>query len=190
MVFVHAWQLKTDKILSNAVAQKAVLALQQQFTLNNFLEYRLLLAFGSNLGNRKQNLNSALVALQKHSTLLSVSRWQKTKPLKNNLYDTTSHEFYINFVAEVKTSLDPHHFYTDVIVKLEDSIGHSRTSKWMARALDIDVVFAAKNDADSFQDCTPLSCKEGDFFVPHLEYSNRIFWRQMIEDELNYVPKR
>lgn len=166
---------------------KDVRVLQQPFTSSKF---RLLLAFGSNLGDREQNLHYALEYICSYSEIIRFSKWQKTQPLKSSIYNTSNHDYYLNFVAEVKTKLNPYDFYQHVIVKIEDKLGHSRQAKWMPRALDIDVVFAAKNDAISFEHCTPVTLEQGSFFVPHLEYFNRDFWREMIEVELNYVPTR
>lgn len=167
--------------------------MRQQSTLSSSypqLPYRLLLAFGSNIGNREQNLICALDYIKKFSTVICSSLWKKTQPLKSSYYNTSNHEYYLNFVIDVATNFNPYEFYKLVIIKIEDTIGHSRHAKWMPRSLDIDVVFAAKNDAVSFTDCTPIALQEEDFFVPHLEYFNRDFWREMIEVDLNYVPKR
>lgn len=175
--------------------QKAVLALQQQFTLSKSFPlerewFRLLLAFGSNLGQREQHLNQALTGLSRFCQILQTSSWKKTKPLIDCRYETSDHGFYLNFVSEVVTPLSPYQFYQNVIVPLEDEIGHNRLAKWSPRCLDIDVVFAAKNDALLYQDCTPISVVNGDFIVPHQEYGHREFWKQMIEKELKYDPAR
>lgn len=153
---------------------------------------RIILAFGSNLGNREQNLNCALEYISCCSEIIKVSQWQKTAPLKSPTYNTSNHDYYLNFVVEIITNLNPYDFYTHIIVKIENRLGHSRLAKWLPRALDIDVVFAAKNDAASFENCTPISVtlEKENFFVPHLEYLNREFWQKMIEVDLNYVPKR
>jgi 2-amino-4-hydroxy-6-hydroxymethyldihydropteridine diphosphokinase len=152
--------------------------------------YRLILAFGSNSGNREINFKNALVELEHYAVILSNSSWKETAPLKSSIYDTSTHEYYINFVAEILTYIDPISFYKNVIVKIENKIGHSRERKWMPRALDIDIVFAAKNDNILFKDCTPIELIEGDFYIPHLEYNNRVFWKMMIEEEMKYVSKR
>ncbi len=191
MVSVLVWQQKMAVMSSNAVAQKAVQVLQLLSTLNKDKDsFRLLLAFGSNLEPREQNLKSALQFIGQYSYTLQSSQWKDTAPLKDTRYQTSHHEYYTNFILEVLTDLHPYNFYHSVIVKIEDQLGHSRHSKWMPRALDIDVVFAAKNDAIFFGDCTPVVTECDGFFVPHLEYDNRKFWREMIEVELNYVPKR
>jgi 2-amino-4-hydroxy-6-hydroxymethyldihydropteridine diphosphokinase len=156
---------------------------------SNDLVYRLLLAFGSNLGDREQNLNDALKYISSWSKIICTSSWQKTLPLQNPLYNTADHDYYLNFVVDVATQLKPCDFYSLVIVEIEDRLGHSREAKWMPRALDIDVVFAAQNNSAHFKDCTPVRLRENNFFVPHLEYFKRDFWRKMIEGDLNYVPK-
>ncbi len=148
-----------------------------------------MLAFGSNLGEREQNLNHALNYISRTSKIIRFSQWKETKPLKNSLYNTEKHNYYLNFVVEVMTQFNPYDFYNIIIVKIENILGHSREEKWESRALDIDVVFASKNDSINFEDCTPITLNQGNFFVPHLEYPNRDFWQEMIEVDLNYVPK-
>ncbi len=172
--------------------QKGVQALLQQSTLSNSpsSSYRFFLAFGSNLGDRESNLKIALNYIGTYAEVLRLSQWQKTTPLKNSLYNTSNHDYYLNFVAEVITQFNPFDFYNLIIVPIENKLGHCRESKWMPRALDIDVVFAAKNDKPSFAECTPVEVRQGSFFVPHCEYFNRAFWQTMIEVDLNYVPKR
>jgi 2-amino-4-hydroxy-6-hydroxymethyldihydropteridine diphosphokinase len=183
-----------DKTLSNAAALKAAHASQQPFTLSNCsplkISYRLLLAFGSNLGNRKQNLRLALNLLKKNSILISTSRWEQTEPLKSDVYLTENHENYVNFIAEIQTHHHPYRFYKEIIVPIEDKIGHSRESKWEPRNLDIDIVFAALNDSLLFQNCTPLSFNINHFIVPHNDYENRKFWKKMVEKDLKYDPNR
>lgn len=195
MASALVWQQKMAVTSSNAVALKAVLVLPQQFTLNKNSSdpangFRLILAFGSNLGNCELNLDAAIEYLENSCKILSCSQRIKTKPLQNSKYDTTSHNDYLNFVAEIQTYLTPYIFYENVIVPIENKLGHCRKSKWMPRALDIDVLLAAKNDAFSFEECSPIQVNINNFYVPHLEFHQRQFWHEMLEAQRQYVPKR
>lgn len=114
----------------------------------------------------------------------SQSSWAKTTPLKHALYDTSGHEEYFNFVCDGSSFLDPNSFYQKAIIPIENAVGHSREGKWLPRKLDIDVLFAAKNEHEDFNLCTPIKVLEQDFFIPHGSYFERDFWRVMVEKEL------
>lgn len=146
--------------------------------------YRYLLAFGSNLGNRAENFKKALLLLEPFLHVKYQTTWRSTTPLIHSKYDTSDHDYYLNFVCDGVSDLDPFIFYRDVIVKIEDQIGHCRVKKWQPRNLDIDILFAAKNNSPNFNKCYPLVIEQNDFVVPHLCYFEREFWRQMVEKEL------
>ncbi|WGL58804.1 2-amino-4-hydroxy-6-hydroxymethyldihydropteridine diphosphokinase [Pigmentibacter sp. JX0631] len=148
-------------------------------------KYHYILAFGSNLGDRIDNLSKSLKLLEKHVTVLEQSRWRETLPLTHPVYNTDNHEFYINFVAHVETSLNPIELYR-VIIEIEDIIGHPRERRWMPRALDIDILFCA-HSSNSLPFCSLKPCiyyKSPDFHVPHTEYFKRDFWQDMVENEM------
>ncbi len=146
--------------------------------------FKYLLAFGSNKGYRTENLNTSLRLLQKHVFIVQQSLWRKTEPLQHPKFDTSDHEYYINFVCEVETVYAPLKLYK-IITKIEDTIGHPRHRRWCPRELDIDILFCAKKTNSQFSLCEPFAFqKQPDFFVPHIEYYNRDFWRQMVEQDL------
>lgn len=148
-------------------------------------EYRYLLALGSNLGDRVENLKTALFLLEPFLRVLRQSPWQWTKPLRHATYKTDDHEDYVNFVCEAVCLLDPTELYQRVIVKIEDELGHCRAEKWRPRQLDIDILFAAKNDGDAFFLCSAVQLNQGNaLIVPHKDYFDRLFWRQMVEEDL------
>lgn len=114
------------------------------------------------------------------SRVLRVSVWKYTQPLSHPLYDTADHGPYLNAVVDVEGSYDPVSFYHHVLMPIEDSLGHCRQHKWRPRCIDIDVVFAAQNNATFFSDCTPIFVSQDGFFVPHVAYPERPFWEELI----------
>lgn len=146
--------------------------------------YRYLLAFGSNLEDKVQNLTKGLDLLTPFFQIKSQTCWSKTTPLKHKVYDTSNHEDYLNFICDGVSFLDPNSFYQKAIIPIENAVGHSREGKWLPRKLDIDVLFAAKNEHEDFNFCTPVKVMGGDLFVPHVSYFERDFWREMVEKEL------
>jgi 2-amino-4-hydroxy-6-hydroxymethyldihydropteridine diphosphokinase len=144
--------------------------------------YRYLLSFGSNLGDKRLCLETGLKSLLSFSFLIRSSPWIETAPLQKEGYDTLAHDSYLNGVVEVATSYDPFSFYKDVIIPIEDQIGHDRQKKWEPRHLDIDILFGAYHEASQdFEGCKPLAYEAPFFFVPHRDYLERPFLRELIE---------
>ncbi len=129
--------------------------------------YRLILAFGSNLGDHELNFSVALNYLNQNDAsfeLLQKSRIIKSAPFENlkNLEN-----IYSNFICECITDLHPLTFYQNIIVPIEDTLGHSRIEKWAPRALDIDILLGALNNNFNFSNCSPLILEGETFFLPH-----------------------
>ncbi len=150
--------------------------------------YKYILAFGSNVGDRHKNLHKSLILLNKYIVITKESSWKETKPLTHPQYDTSDHENYVNFICEAETHYNPLELYC-IISEIEDAIGHPRERRWMPRSLDIDILLCAEFENKPFSECTPYPySKEPNFFVPHRDYFNRSFWRDMVEDEFK-IPK-
>ena len=129
--------------------------------------YRLILSFGSNQGDRESHFVVALKYLRHQDPsfqLLKESPKVETVPFQRG---ETFQNPYLNFVCDCKTSLHPLAFYQNLIVPIEDEIGHSRTVKWASRALDIDILLTAIDDAALFSQCRPLLLESENFQVPH-----------------------
>lgn len=151
-------------------------------------KYKYLLAFGSNVGDRHKNLNNSLILLKKYALIKKQTIWHETQPITHHSYYTDDHGNYINFICEVETIYKPDILYK-IIVEIEDTIGHPRARRWMPRSLDIDILFCAKAEEKPFSMCQPFPfVKRPDFYVPHKEYFNRAFWRNMVEIEFN-IPE-
>ncbi len=148
-------------------------------------KYNYILAFGSNVGERTKNLLHALNRLEEFVVIEQQSHWHETMPLTHPVYNTDDHNYYINFVAQVTSELDPQQLYSE-IVNIEDAIGHPRTRRWMPRAIDIDILFCAFSEDKPFSKLKPhIYFKTPDFHVPHREYFKRKFWQEMVENELH-----
>lgn len=150
--------------------------------------YKYLLAFGSNVGDRRKNLSNSLILLKKYILITNQTLWHETKPLKHPEYFTDDHENYLNFVCEAECPYQPDELYK-IIAEIEDSIGHPRERRWMPRSLDVDILFCVQAESKPFSKCKPFSfTKAPNFSVPHKEYFKRNFWRDMVEKELN-IPQ-
>lgn len=152
--------------------------------------YRLILAFGSNSGDRQKHFEAALTqlhVLDNSFTILQQSKFHVTTPFQGKIYNDENHEDYLNFVCEASTSKHPFRFYTDIIVPIEDQIGHSREKKWASRALDIDVLLSALNNQCMFHECSPVVIDNEFFSLPHKEFlkPERKILQNILQNELN-----
>jgi 2-amino-4-hydroxy-6-hydroxymethyldihydropteridine diphosphokinase len=94
-------------------------------------------ALGSNLGDRRQNLRTALSALQAHPAIEVVqsSHIYETPPWG----DLNQWAFY-NACVRIKTPLTPDALL-EFCLTTEVSIGRMRDKKWGPRLIDLDIVW-------------------------------------------------
>lgn len=97
-------------------------------------------SLGSNLGQRRGNLQFGLSGLQSCGELCKVSPVYETEP-----WGYTNTQAYLNIAAAMKTALDPEALMQK-ITAIEEDAGRKRNSgkKYEARTLDIDILFYGK----------------------------------------------
>ncbi len=94
------------------------------------------IGLGSNLGNRKENIQKAVGMLEKSPGIrvVKLSPFYETEPVG----DVPQGKF-INAVAEVYTALFPPGLLA-VCRNIENALGRVRTVKWGPRTIDLDVL--------------------------------------------------
>lgn len=116
------------------------------------------LSLGSNIGNRRKNLENAISELEKNSiTLLKLSSFYETEPV-----GPKQRNFY-NIAGKFKTILTP----IDLLKKvkqIEQKLGRIKTYHWGPRVIDIDILFYGKQIV-----------KSKNLVIPHKEIVNRAF---------------
>lgn len=148
-----------------------------------------LIAFGSNKGDIYSHCQRGMDLIAESPLIgqISVSRWIQTPPMASEIYSTSEHQDYLNFVAEVETSLNPRDFH-HLLQKVEDTIGHDRSAKWLPRELDIDILFASTvNSKNSkFDKGVPLRffSENSTLLIPHYDIMNRDFLLELIVKDL------
>lgn len=158
------------------------MALANRFNSNGVPpDFRYILAFGSNLGDKKANADTALKMLSLHGQLLRLSPRVMTHPLISDVFETSDHEPFLNFVAEYRLRLRPHDLYR-AIVRIEDFLGHERQRRWAPRSMDIDILLAAHDDHPDFRLATPIILDEPEpgLCIPHRDFYNRDFWQALL----------
>lgn len=128
---------------------------------------RAYVALGGNLGDRDGYLARARAALAKLplTTLIGVSTIEETDPV-----GPPGQERYLNQMVLLETALDPGRFLK-LLQKIEDENGRTRTEKWGARTLDLDIVrFGTRR------------LRDPDLRLPHPELPNRSWWQRELEE--------
>lgn len=118
------------------------------------------IGLGSNLGNRRQNIRSAIARM---------NRLDKTKVMKiSSLIETLPESGppqgnFINAVVEIDTHLSPRALLAH-LQKIESALGRSRTVKNGPRTIDLDILL--------YDD---KRIEEKDLVVPHPRMTQREF---------------
>lgn len=138
------------------------------------------IGLGSNLGNRQDNINSALGMLGGAADIevARVSELIETNPLGQ-----AEQPMYINTVAELRTSLSPDDLLK-TLIDIETDLGRKRQEKWSSRTIDLDILLYGSEVIDSSYLTIPhpqmhlrsfvlegLAALNGDFVHPVLKES-------------------
>jgi 2-amino-4-hydroxy-6-hydroxymethyldihydropteridine diphosphokinase len=94
----------------------------------------LYLSTGSNLGNREQNLASALAALSDFLAVTTVSSVYETEP-----WGYADQPAFLNQVIAGTTPLDPPSIHA-LIQRIETGLGREPTFRYGPRLIDIDIL--------------------------------------------------
>jgi len=97
---------------------------------------KVVIALGSNLGDRHATLDGAVAALKQIITVTKVSGYIETDPVGG-----PEQPDYLNAVLIGESELEP----TDLLVKMqaiELAAGRERLERWGARTLDLDLIAA------------------------------------------------
>ncbi len=99
--------------------------------------HRVFISFGSNMGDRRKNIEAGLAALKREESirLLKISDLIETKP-----YGYTEQDDFLNGAAEIETILEPTELLR-LLNEIEEENGRERTIHWGPRTLDIDIIF-------------------------------------------------
>lgn len=168
--------------VENTLSQPAT----KEMTENTFAMYAYLLGFGSNLGDREENVTVAIQKLTSFGRFLRQSENRFTEPLQRNGIDTSKQAAYLNACAIFESRLHPFDLYQEII-RIEDELGHPRHQQWQSREIDIDVLFVSLSSEGRFDIPFVLAYENG-FTVPHYGFWERPFLVDACVRELG-VPR-
>ncbi|MCB0209592.1 MAG: 2-amino-4-hydroxy-6-hydroxymethyldihydropteridine diphosphokinase [Anaerolineae bacterium] len=127
--------------------------------------HRIFLALGTNLGDREDNLRTALAHLTPEVKVVSVSRLYETAPA----YVLDQPKF-LNIALEGQTALSPEALL-DNLKALEDQLGREKSRRYGPRLIDLDILF--------FDDVTLDTPR---LTIPHPRLAERAFVLRPLTD--------
>ncbi len=119
---------------------------------------KIILSLGSNIGDKKSNLKTAINQINQFSTIKKISSIYESDPILFKDQDN-----FFNLVLEIdykKTVIELLETTKDV----ESRMGRKKTVKYGPRIIDIDIVFFNNQIVNS-----------KDLVIPHYDWSNRVF---------------
>lgn len=144
---------------------------------------RVFLGLGSNLGDRREHLRTAIASLP---DVVAVSDAYETDPVGG-----PDQGRFLNLVVELDTDLEPHALL-GVCHRIESAAGRVRDVRWGPRTLDVDILWIEGVTVD-----TP------DLQVPHPRMMERRFvleplselapelppegWRESVDGSVDHV---
>jgi len=97
----------------------------------------IILSLGSNLEDKVNNLNNALIELRKICRIVKTSRIIQTKP-----WGKLDQDDFLNQIILADTDLTPLELMTEIL-EIEKRLGRIRSDKWGPRLIDIDIIYYA-----------------------------------------------
>ncbi|WP_457569973.1 2-amino-4-hydroxy-6-hydroxymethyldihydropteridine diphosphokinase [Desulfurobacterium sp.] len=96
---------------------------------------KVLLCIGTNLGNRKNNIERALNAIDKYAgRILKTTEIMETKP-----FGITRQPYFLNIGVLIE-SKHPPSLLLNILKRLEKKLGRYPTYRWGPRVIDIDIL--------------------------------------------------
>lgn len=131
------------------------------------------LSIGSNLGNRKANLNRAIRMLEKNPEL----KVEKIAPIYETSPIGPKQREFLNSAIKLKTCKSPFQLLS-ALKKIEREMGRKRGVRWGPRIIDLDILFYDK-----------FCLKSKKLTLPHSEFYRRKFvLAPLSEIAPNFLP--
>lgn len=118
------------------------------------------LGLGSNLGDRKENIDSAVDMLKSHGNIevKRVSSYYETEPVGYEDQDR-----FLNIVLEINTTLEPYELL-EFCGLIEEKLKRKRIIRWGPRIIDVDILLYEG-----------FSSRDESLTIPHPRMTERAF---------------
>jgi len=124
------------------------------------------LALGSNIGNKAENISKAYTELIN----FGIEIVSKSSLYNNPAYGYENQEDFVNSVILAKTDYYPEELL-GIIKVIEKKLGRLKTFRWGPRIIDIDIIFYDNIRYNSEK-----------LIIPHRDYKNRDFVLKPLEE--------
>lgn len=131
---------------------------------------RVFLGLGSNLGDRRKNLDAAIEKIRRLGTVTKISSYHETTPV--GFIDQPD---FLNAVLELQTELTPRALLTELL-KIEADLGRIRDQRWGPRTIDLDILLYDN-----------LQINEPDLIIPHPRMKEREFVMKPLQEILTHA---
>lgn len=99
------------------------------------MNHSVFLGIGSNLSDRKGNLQKAIAGLQRNLQVKQISKIYETQP-----WGFTDQPAFLNQALSAETEFEPFELLTE-IKAIEKEVGRTPTFRYGPRVIDIDILF-------------------------------------------------
>jgi 2-amino-4-hydroxy-6-hydroxymethyldihydropteridine diphosphokinase len=144
---------------------------------------KYVVALGSNLGDRLENLKGALRSIALIAEVEATSSFYETDPVGG-----PEQPDYLNAVAILHCNLSPEDLLLQ-LQQIENEAGRTREVRWGARTLDLDLINASTSSSTSYM---PVIIETELLVLPHPRAHERAFvlqpWLE-IEPEAQIIGK-
>jgi 2-amino-4-hydroxy-6-hydroxymethyldihydropteridine diphosphokinase len=130
------------------------------------MKKNVIIAIGSNLGNRLNYIQNAWIKLQKSfDSEILIAPVYESSP-----WGLTQQPRYLNTVVSIQSDMSPQEILKQCM-KIELENGRERITKWGSRTLDLDIILIDQ-----------LMIQKSDLIIPHPHLESRAFVLQPIID--------
>jgi 2-amino-4-hydroxy-6-hydroxymethyldihydropteridine diphosphokinase len=120
---------------------------------------KVFLLLGSNIGDKKQQLENAVKLIHKECGLVK----KKSSIYETEPWKVEGQEVYYNMAIEIETTFTPDLLLAR-IKRIEKELGREKREKWAPREIDIDILFFGRK-----------VIKQKDLQIPHPHMHERNF---------------
>ncbi|MCT4563941.1 MAG: 2-amino-4-hydroxy-6-hydroxymethyldihydropteridine diphosphokinase [Maledivibacter sp.] len=98
--------------------------------------HKAYLGLGSNIGEKKENIDSAVDMLKQHKSIevKNISSYYETEPVGYEDQD-----WFVNVVVEIETNLEPYQLL-EFCGSIEEKLKRKRIIRWGPRTIDVDIL--------------------------------------------------
>lgn len=144
------------------------------------------LSLGSNMGNKKENLENAILNISQISDTFVT---KKSAIIETKPFGYKEQDDFLNTCIELKTLLFPNELLKELL-EIENKMGRERKIKWGPRIIDLDIIFYNKEVIEEENLVVPHPYMEyREFVLKPLEEINPHFVHPLLNKRVSSLRK-